>query len=166
MKNLVLLLLTMSTILSCEVKDKETTLKIIDNNRHYYPVLQGQGLNVVFKIKNTGNSPFILSDLMTSCGCITSKRSSIKTIPPGGEGRLLLSYNSNKNVGYVKHYITLYGNIANRDKIELVFDVNVVPDSHYPKDYEELFQLEKNREWEHIVEGKENNNAYYLDKAS
>ncbi|WP_026811677.1 DUF1573 domain-containing protein [Arenibacter latericius] len=164
MKNLVALLITLFTILGCEVKDKETTLKIIDNNRHYYPILQGQELNVVYVVKNTGNSPFILSDIITSCGCIAAKKSSIKTIPPGGEGRLLLTYNSNKNIGYVQHHIAIYGNLAHTDKIELVFDLNVVPDSHYSKDYEELFQLERDKRLEHMVESRENNRTYYLDK--
>ncbi|MBB4118464.1 hypothetical protein GGR32_000738 [Mesonia hippocampi] len=153
------------TALSCNIKNEKTTLEIEDNNRHYYPILQGQELEVVFPIKNIGENTFILKDIITSCGCLIPK-SSINAIPAGEEARLFLTYNSNKNIGYVKHYITLYGNFADTNKIELTFDVRVVPDAHYTKDYEELYQEEKNKAGniEDMVDGNENNKGYYLDE--
>src|SRR5690606_18681770 len=159
----VLLLLTGT---ACDdIKGKKTTIQITDNNRHYYPILMGQELNIVFPTKNTGKNPFILEDIITSCGCITLEKSSIGTIPPGNEAKLVLTYNSAKGVVEVQHYITLYGNFAASQKMALMFDVQVVPQSLCARDYEEMFQEEKDRaaNIEDLAEGNETNKGYYLD---
>lgn len=161
-----LLLFLVVVLCGClNIKDKKTTLNIEDNNRHYYPILSGQTLDVAFTIKNTGAVPFVLSDMVISCGCITSNKSSIDAIPAGGEGRLILKYNTIKNVGYVKHYVTLYGNLLNKEKIDIWFDVNVVPDPLYTKDYEELHheEMKNTGKVKEMVDGKASNKGYYLD---
>lgn len=147
------------------IEEEKTTLEIQENNRHYYPILMGQELQIQYVIKNTGEYPFILSDLITSCGCIMLDKSTIKTIPPGKEGNLLLTYNSAKNIGYVQHFITLYGNFATVRKMEAVFDVHVVPQADYTRDYEEMFEEEKGKKGfiEDLVDGNENNKGYYLE---
>jgi len=159
------ILLLVMIMASCNVKDKKTTLEIVDNNRHYFPILQGQELDVVFTLKNVGENPFILEDIITSCGCLMYKKSSINSIPAGSEGRLILKYNSNKNIGYAKHYVTLYGNFETTDKMEVVFDVHVVPGSLYTPDYEELYheENEKSGRVREMVDGNENNKGYYMD---
>ena len=164
-KHIVLLLAISFSLTSClNPMNKKTSLEIVDNNRHYYPILQGQELEMVFSIKNTGKHPFILTDAYTSCGCLISENSSIISIPAGKERNLLLRYNSTKNIGYVKHYVTIYGNFITSDKIEIVFDVHVVPNSLYTKDYEELY-LEKSGGWlKNLVDGNENNKGYYMDE--
>jgi len=160
------ILLLVIVMTSCNIKDKKTSLAIVDNDRHYYPVLQGQELDLVFPVKNVGENPFVLEDIITSCGCLIPQKSSIKTIPAGSKGNLILKYNSNKNVGYAKHYVTLYGNFETTDKMEIVFDLHVVPNSLYTKDYEELYQEEKDRggKVKNIVDGDENNRSYYMDE--
>jgi len=158
------ILLLVVAMTSCHIRDKKTSLEITDNARHYYPVLQGQELDIVFPVKNTGKNPFILEDIITSCGCLIPQKSSIHSIPAGSEGRLILKYNSNKNVGYAKHYITLYGNFETTDKMEIVFDVHVVPNALYTKDYEELYQEEKDAKIKSMVHGDENNKGYYMDE--
>ena len=151
-----------------DIKNQKTTLQIHDNNRHYFPILTGQELDVVFDITNTGQHPFLLTDLMSSCGCLTKKSSSVETIAPGKTGKLVMTYNSTKNIGYVQHFITLYGNFATTDKMEIVFDVRVVPDAHYTKDYEQLFEEEKDKRGaiEDLVDGNENQKGYYMDEAT
>jgi len=71
-----------------------------------------------------------------------------------------LKYNSTKNIGYVKQYVTIYGNLTGVDNIEIVFDVHVVPNSLYTKDYEELY-LEKGGWFNNFVDGS--NKGYYMD---
>lgn len=159
-------LLIIFTIISCgNVKDKKTTIEIVDNNRHFYPILRGQELSIVFPLKNTGVEPFILEDIITSCGCLVMSKSSFKTIPAGKEGLLILDYNSTKNIGIVEHYVLLYGNFEDSEKIEINFDVHVVSNALYTEDYEQLYQDEKKKEgyiksW---VDGDENNKGYYMD---
>jgi len=150
---------------SCsDFKGKKTKIEIIDNDRHYYPILTGQDLDVVYKFKNTGDVPLLLTDIITSCGCLVVNKITTKNVPPGEEGVISLKFNSSKNIGYAKHYIELYGNFATTDKEELIFDVNVVPNALYTKDYEELHKeaKDKNGNIKDMVDGKENNLGYYL----
>lgn len=150
---------------SCkDVRGNVTTLEVIDNNRHYYPILRGQTLDVVFDIKNTGKYPFLMSELLPSCGCVVSKKSSIGSIPPGSERRIILTYDSSKNIGYVEHFIDIYGNLET-EKISLIFDTHVVPNSDYTRDYEEIYseKIKKSGNFKSMTDGKENNKGYYLD---
>ncbi|HKM01974.1 MAG TPA: DUF1573 domain-containing protein [Sedimentibacter sp.] len=62
-----------------------------------------------------------MSYLITSCGCITLKKTSIRAIPVGETRKLIMKYDSGKNIGYVKHYITLYANFASGEIEEVVF---------------------------------------------
>ncbi len=149
---------------ACRFEDKKTTLEIVDPERHYYPIIQGQILDIQYKIKNTGAHPLFISDILTSCGCIVVEKSSFKALPAGGEGFIMMKYDSNKNIGVVKHYITIYANLERMEKVEVTFDVHVVPDALYTKDYEELHKeyKEKHGNEKTMVEGEENNLGYYV----
>lgn len=147
---------------ACDLKDRKTTLEVIDAERHYYPVLRGQQLDIVYKIQNTGNSPLFIDDIKTSCGCVLVDEGSFKILPAGGKGFIKMKYDSSKNIGYVKHYVTIYANLENADKMELSFDLNVVSHALYTRDYEELYGEYKEK---HLVDGDENNLGYYMGDA-
>lgn len=151
-------------MLACgDITKKKSILEIEDNNRHYYPVLTGELLDVSFNLINKGENPLLITDVITSCGCIeVNQGDKVFSIPPGKERILTMKYNSAKNIGYVKHYITLYGNFNDAEFKELIFDVNVVPDAAYTKDYEELFLEQRKSGIENLVDGK-NLKGYYLD---
>lgn len=159
-----LFILSTLCLASCSLQEKTTTIEIVDAARHYYPVLRGETLDVVYKIKNTGKNPLFISDIQTSCGCMLVDESSYKVLPANKEGFVRVQYNSNKNIGYVKHYITIYGNLETQ-KQEAIFDVNVVPNALYTRDYEELYKENKKKnEYEKIlVDGNQNNLGYYVD---
>lgn len=152
---------------SClDISSRKTTMEIEDNERHYYPVLVGQQKDLSFKLKNTGKNPLMITDIITSCGCLKLEDGNgTFSVPPGKERILTLSYNSAKNIGYVKHFVTLYGNFQQSSFQEIVFDIHVVPNAMYTKDYEELYSDEMMRQGglKKVVEGEENNKGYYLD---
>jgi len=153
---------------SCDIKNKKTTVQVTDPERHYYPLLRGQELDIQYKIENTGENPLFITDIQTSCGCLVVDKSSLKVLPAGGKGFIALKYNSSKNIGQVKHYITLYANLENTDKYEITFDVNVVPNALYTRDYEELYNEHKEKYWSEtsMVDGKENQLGYYTDETA
>lgn len=162
-----LFIICLQAVFSCiDVADRKTTIEIEDNYRHYYPILAGQEQDISFNIKNTGKNPLMVTDIVTSCGCLKVNADKMFSIPPGKERLLTLSYNSAKNIGYVKHYISLYGNFQTSEIEELIFDINVVPNAMYTKDYEELHQEHVDAEggFKTFVEGNENNRGYYMDE--
>lgn len=166
MKQLIYLFILFLSLLctGCkETTNQTTVLEVVDNNRHYYPVLQGQQKTMVFQIVNKGNHPFILSDILVSCGCLLVQKAVIQRIPVGEVGELIVIFDTTKNVGEVKHYITLYGNLSDRDNMEVTFDLHVVPDSHHTKDYEELFKEHKGDRIKDWVDGTVDK-EYYVDE--
>lgn len=147
------------------VLDKKTSVEVEDNDRHYYPILAGQKKDIAFRLKNNGENPLMITDIITSCGCLKiNADEKTFSIPVGKERILTLRYNSAKNVGYVKHYITLYGNFKKGPVKEIMFDINVVPQALYTQDYEELHQLDMEREGgvKRLVDGDESEKGYYM----
>ena len=126
MKSLFTFLLASLFLVSCRDASElypPTTIKITDPIRHYYPVVQGEQFEINISIKNTGENFLKITDIQTSCGCMA------------------VDNDSKKNIGYVKHFIKIYGNIPNGEA-EMIFDYNVVPDALYTPDYEEIYSKE------------------------
>jgi hypothetical protein len=120
-----------------------TTIAIEDPIRHYSPVIQGQEQDIIVKVYNTGDNLLKILKVYPSCGCTIAKFPE-SAIAPGKFGLVELKYNSNKNLGYVEVYTTIVTNSKKRSET-VFFDLNVVPDADYIKDYEELHSLEKQK---------------------
>ncbi|RWW91763.1 DUF1573 domain-containing protein [Flavobacterium cerinum] len=120
-----------------------TTITIEDPIRHYSPVIQGQEQDIVVKVFNTGDNLLKISKVYPSCGCTIAKFPE-SAIAPGKFGLIELKYNSNKNIGYVGVYTTIVTNSKKRSET-VFFDLNVVPDADYTKDYEELHSLKNEK---------------------
>jgi hypothetical protein len=131
-----------------------TTIKIEDPVRHYYPVAQGVKQNISIKVTNTGDKPLKIFKVLPSCGCTIAKFPK-SAIAPGEDAYIELEYNSNKNIGYVGVYTTITAN-TKKHYHTTFFDLNVVPDALYTKDYEELYRLEREKEGgaKDLVEGE------------
>lgn len=159
---LLFVLLMLCLVYGCNIEGRKTKVEVVDIDRHYYPVLRGQMLDVVYTLHNTGENPLMINDIKTSCGCVIVDESSFKVLPSGGKGFIRLKYDSSKNLGYVKHFIDIYANVETQ-KLELTFDLHVVPNALYTRDYEELYTeyKQKNSGIDEAVEGKENNMGYY-----
>lgn len=163
-----IILFIIFTSLSCGIKDKKTSMEVKDPDRHYYPIARGEELELLYVVQNTGANPLFITNIQTSCGCVVVDESSFKVLPSGEKGFIRLKYDSNKNIGYVKHYITIYGNFESVDKHELTFDLHVVPNALYTKDYEEIHNQYKDKmkeRFKDLSDGKRDGDhlGYYTD---
>jgi hypothetical protein len=138
-----------------------TTMKVENPIRHYYPVNLGTQLHSTFKFFNTGKEPLKIQDVQTSCGCIVADYTT-SIIAPGGFGFINISFDSNKSLGYVENYIDVYANL--KQKQTLLFDVNVVPNSDYIRDYEEIYN--QTVVLKEQIDGKPPQYGYYIDGSS
>ncbi len=168
LKKSVTMLSCLYLLTNCAPEIEYTSVEVIDPKRHYYSLLQGQNLDLVYEIKNSGDVTLNISDVLPSCGCIVVNNLR-PHIPPKESVFLELTYNSNKNIGLVNHQIYVYGNIKGLkedEPLKLSFDVHVVPDGDYTKDYEELYQKEKDKDGglKDAVDGSTNTKGYYIDK--
>ena len=65
----------------CRKEVRPTSMTIKDSVRHYYPIKQGQQLDIMFTITNTGDAPLIISETQPSCGCIILIKVRISSFP-------------------------------------------------------------------------------------
>lgn len=162
------LVVTLFAGVSCNKKLPLTTIMVQDSIRHYYPLVQGTDLIMLWRIANTGETPLVLSDIQPSCGCLVTNSDDKIVVPPGKDALLEFVYHSNANSGYVRHTIRLYGNIVPQGMASLVFDLNVVVPALGSPDYEE--QHKDRNEYDvmtgvkNLVDGYENQRGYWTDE--
>ena len=150
-----------SSLTGCKKRVQPTSVCVVDSIRHYYPVVAGEKLNLSYIVKNIGDEPFLIDDIQPSCGCINTSVD-VRVIPPQDSIILNFTFDSSKNVGYVRHCIRLYGNVRPRGMATLVFDVNIVPPSSAQPDYEEIYQKETDNAIKEMVDGKSAEKGYYV----
>lgn len=131
-------LLLLTLLCSCNKVGENaiTSMKIEDPIRHYSPIMQGVKQIITVKVTNTGSEPLLLKNVLPSCGCTTAKFPE-HAIAPGNDAEIELEYDSNKNTGFTEIYTSITANTPQKEH-PFFFDINVVPSSHYTKDYEEI----------------------------
>lgn len=137
-----------------------------DTLRHYYPVKQGDVLSIAYEIKNSSDTTLVIQEIQTSCGCLVSKDDLPLLVLPKTSGYVHVDFYTEKNSGYVFHYIDCYGNIRSDDScIELRFDTHVVPPADYTRDYEDLWHEKGGIDAaiRDFVNGKPYQKGYWLD---
>lgn len=139
------------TLTSCKKSVSMTSITVQDSIRHYYPLVQGTDLTMVWHVTNTGNSPLVITDVQPSCGCIELEKEQEYIVIPGKGIHLTFIFHSSKNCGYVKHTIRLFGNIKPSGMASLIFDTNVVPPADFIPDYEQLYKEQQTMEM--VAEG-------------
>jgi hypothetical protein len=100
-------------------KSKEESLKRIEENRPKIlwvskehsigSVKEGDKKEFDFKFKNVGKSPLQITNAQPSCGC-TVPDFPKSPIPPGGEGKIHVVYNTMGKPGIVNKSITITAN--------------------------------------------------------
>lgn len=171
--NKVIVFLICLAALSCGQQAREqalnslekTSMEVEDTLRHYYPIVRGSVLHTAYKFYNTGDKPLVIKDIITSCGCIEVEFPE-SVILPESFGYINVSYDSRKNIGFVEGYIDIYANI-NKMKETVVFDVNVVTNADYTKDYEEMYNLYLKENEDNLmekgVEGGTSQQGYFTE---
>lgn len=72
---------------------------------------QGTPVEHLFTFTNTGNAPLVVVDAKSSCGC-TVPTWSRESIPPGGEGEMLVKFNGSGQ-NQVSKTVTITANTRN-----------------------------------------------------
>ncbi|MGV8945722.1 MAG: DUF1573 domain-containing protein [Lutibacter sp.] len=75
--------------------------------------LNADGLRI-FKFKNTGKSPLVITDVKSSCGCTIPKKPT-EPILPGQTGEIEVQYATNRAGGFSKT-VTVYSNASENVK--------------------------------------------------
>ena len=101
-----------------------TTIKWLDGaNRDFGKVKEGEKLDVVFRFKNTGSKPLVISRVWAQCGCTVAETPQ-KPYAPGETGEIKASFNSSGKVGPNSKEVYMTAN-TNPGTSTLVFRVEV-----------------------------------------
>lgn len=86
-----------------------TSIEFAENKHDYGLIEQGEKVAHVFKFKNTGNDPLVLSNVKPSCGCTTPSWTK-EPIAPGGEGEIHVEFDSKGKSGKQTKTVTVTAN--------------------------------------------------------
>lgn len=156
---------TVLCFVACDKQLKPASVIVVDPIRHYYPVIQGEMMNLSYEIENISDNPLFIQEIQTTCGCVISRDDLPIVVLPHKIGYIRLTFNTIKNTGYVDHFIYCYGNFQDSTCIELEFDTNVVPRADYVHDYEQLWQEQHTdaKSIRDFVDGMPGQKGYYTN---
>jgi hypothetical protein len=85
--------------------------------------MQGDNGLRIFKFKNTGNAPLVISDVQKTCGC-TSPDYTKTPIMPGETGEIKVSYDTNR-IGQFTKFVTVFSNDPENNSVQLKIYGNI-----------------------------------------
>lgn len=114
-----------------ERNSREAQVKAMPKTKMVFPedkfnfgkIKEGEKVRHAFKFKNLGDNPLMISDAIASCGC-TVPSFSKEPILPGGEGEILVEFNSAGRKGHQSKNVLIVSN-ADREKISVSFEAEV-----------------------------------------
>ena len=88
-------------------------------------VNEGQVVDIIWHLKNTGNKPLVIGNVTPGCGCTVAEKPT-EPIAPGEEGLIKAKFDSkNQTAGEHRKNITVTAN-TKEQAYYLTFNVNVV----------------------------------------
>ena len=120
---------------SCYKPDNTVNSSIIDNGAeimilgneiiNFGEIIQGEKVDLEFRIKNTGNGDLIIANAKASCGC-THLKYPKEVIKQGNVESINVTFDSKNKIGVQKKNITLMTNATPNIKI-LTIEGMVLP---------------------------------------
>ncbi len=117
------LVLAQSDNVTDSVSFARIEFEISDHN--FGDVNQGKKVEFAFKFKNAGNSPLVLQNVLTTCGCTVPEWPK-EPIAPAGEGIIHVIFDSAARLGRQNKVITIRSNSDTGD-FRLLVSAMVLP---------------------------------------
>lgn len=107
-----------------KIKDMPKTIISFDDTKHDFgEITEGQIVKHAYHFKNAGTEPLLISRAVASCGC-TIPSYPKEPIPPGGEGEIVVEFNSTNRVGTQRKNVLVYSN-GQEESMSIGFVVEV-----------------------------------------
>ncbi len=87
--------ITMVLIAFTCFSQKPTALQWETKTYDFGKITKGQPVTATFNFKNNGDSPLLISEVKTTCGCTVASYPK-EAIAPGKEGTIVATYNASK----------------------------------------------------------------------
>lgn len=120
MKRIILSLLIIVSLVSCETKESKLDTSLVNNpssadgvrkgnnvpaikfektEHDFGKILQGEQVSYTFKFKNVGDAPLLITAVEKTCGC-TSPEFTRTPVKPGDDGKITITYDSKGHKGF------------------------------------------------------------------
>lgn len=107
-----------------QARDMPKTTLAFDTTKHDFGTIEeGEVVKYSYHFKNTGANPLLIYNAVASCGCTVPSYPK-EPIPPGGEGDIVVEFNSNNRVGHQEKNVLVYSN-AVEESMSIGFVVEV-----------------------------------------
>lgn len=107
-----------------EVKSMPKTQITFDDTKHDFgTITEGEVVKHAYRFKNAGTNPLLISNAVASCGCTVPSYPK-EPIPPGGEGEIVVEFNSTNRPGIQNKNVLVYSN-AQEEAVSIGFTVEV-----------------------------------------
>ena len=87
-----------------------------ETSHHFGEVTAGEKVSYVFKFKNAGGSPLVITQAQGSCGCTVPEYSK-NPVQPGEEGQIKVTFNSSGRSGMESKTVTILANTIPATKV-------------------------------------------------
>lgn len=115
-----------TTLLLSMVSFSQASVLSFENKTHDFGTIQEADgkVSAIFKYKNTGKTPLVISKVQASCGCTVPSWEKMP-IEPGDEGGITVTYNPDRRPGRFMKSIYVYSN-ATEPQIRLMIKGEVI----------------------------------------
>ena len=104
-----------------------TTMAFAETTYEFGTIAEGDVVEHTFVFTNTGNTPLIIQDAQTTCGCTVPKKPEAP-VPPGETGEIQVRFDSQGKAGVQNKAVTLTAN-TEPATTRLFIKANVTPKS-------------------------------------
>ncbi|MFN8211598.1 MAG: DUF1573 domain-containing protein [Bacteroidales bacterium] len=87
----------------------------------------GSSREIEFKFRNTGKKDLIIRSVWSSCQCISKKEGSDNKIAPGTEGKIMVTFSTEKMLGKISRSFYVYTNDPKNSKVAVSVMASVNP---------------------------------------
>lgn len=101
----------------------KTTMEFYETMHDFGAIKEGEKVRHSYKFKNTGTNPLLISKVTVGCGCTTPSFSK-EPIAPGGEGEIVIEFNSSGKEGEQQKNAIIHSN-AQEDRMSIGFKAQV-----------------------------------------
>jgi len=125
---------TDSSLLAKPADDgKKAAFEFAETEFFFGTINQGDIVNHVFKFKNIGEAPLVISNISAACGCTTPEYTK-EPVAPGAEGEIKVQFNSAGKQGQQVKSITITANTPETThQLTLKGEIKVVDPSMGPR---------------------------------
>jgi hypothetical protein len=116
-------------VFSAQAQEKEKTntngpiLTFEESSKDFGDITQGDKVEHVFKLENTGNAPLVISNVAATCGCTVPSWPK-EPIAPGKTAEIKVTFNSAGKMGKQNSVVRIYSNATEPiEKVSMISNV-------------------------------------------